>query len=187
MDEAPRLAVFSLGGTIAATAQADGTVAPAPTGQRFLEAVSQIGALGFDLEVSSFRQKPRASLAYEDLFDLAETMISAAIDAGATGVGVTQGTDTIGETPYFLDLRHDHRVPVVITGALRNPSMAGTGPANLLAAVHTAAGRPRTPHRALVVFTDDAHAASQVSKVHNTSIAAFASVIHTLITEGAAL
>lgn len=81
IEQAPRLAVFSLGGTIAMTAQAGGTVAPALTGQQLLEAVPQIGALGFDLEVSSFRQKPGASLSYDDLFDLAEA-ISAAVDAG---------------------------------------------------------------------------------------------------------
>ncbi len=158
IEQAPRLAVFSLGGTIAMTAQAGGTVAPALTGQQLLEAVPQIGALGFDLEVSSFRQKPGASLSYDDLFDLAEA-ISAAVDAGAAGVVVTQGTDTIEETSYFLDLRHDHRVPVVVTGAMRNPTMAGAdGPANLLAALQTAA-EPRTPRRALVVFADDVHAA----------------------------
>jgi L-asparaginase len=176
IDHAPRLAVFSLGGTIAMTAQNDGTVAPALTGQQLLDAVPQIAQLGYGLEVASFREKPGASLTYDDLFDLSD-YIAAAIDAGAVGVVVTQGTDTIEETAYFLDLRHDHRVPVVVTGAMRNPTMAGAdGPANLLAALQTAAA-PHTPRRALVVFGDEVHAATHVSKTHSTSITAFASGI----------
>jgi len=174
IDRASRLAVFSLGGTIAMTAQPDRTVAPALTGEQLLEAVPQIGELGLTLDVRSFRQKPGASLTYDDLFDLADA-ITRAVDAGASGVVVTQGTDTIEETVYFLDLRHDRRVPVVVTGAMRNPTMAGAdGPANLLAALQTAAA-PYTPRRALVVFADEVHAASLVSKTHSTSVAAFAS------------
>lgn len=170
------LAVFSLGGTIAMTALEDGTVAPALTGEQLLEAVPQIGELGYELRVDSFRQKPGASLTYDDLFDLSDA-IAAAVDAGARGVVVTQGTDTIEETAYFLDLRHDHRVPVVVTGAMRNPTMAGAdGPANLLTALQAAAA-PHCPRRALVAFADALHAAPHVAKTHSTSIAAFTSDI----------
>jgi L-asparaginase len=176
IDTTVRLAVFSLGGTIAMTAQRDGTVAPALTGEQLLDAVPQIKKLGYELRVESFRQKPGASLTYDDLFELSDT-IAAAVDAGATGIVVTQGTDTIEETAFFLDLRHDHRVPVVVTGAMRNPTMPGAdGPANLLTALQTAAA-PHSPRRALVAFADVMHAAPHVTKTHSTSIAAFSSDI----------
>lgn len=169
-----RIAVFSLGGTIAMTTQADGTVAPALSGEQLLEAVPQLAELGLDLDVQSFRQLPSASLTYPDLFALADA-VRAAVDSGAAGVVVTQGTDTIEETAYFLDLLHDGRAPVVVTGAMRNPSMAGAdGPANILGALH-AASSPAAPKRALVVFADEIHAAAAVSKTHSTSITAFAS------------
>ena len=175
-DTTVRLAVFSLGGTIAMTAQPDGTVAPALTGEQLLDAVPQIKELGYELQVESLRQKPGASLTYDDLFELSDT-IAAAVDAGASGVVVTQGTDTIEETAFFLDLRHDHRVPVVVTGAMRNPTMASAdGPANLLAALQAAAA-PHSPRRALVAFADALHVAPHVSKTHSTSIAAFTSHI----------
>jgi L-asparaginase len=173
-DQATRIAVLSLGGTIAMTTQADGTVAPALTAQQLLDAVPQLSGLGLELDVTSFRQLPGASLGYDDLFALSGA-ITAAVDAGARGVVITQGTDTIEETAYFLDLRHDARAPVIVTGAMRNPSMAGAdGPANILAALLVAAA-PHTPQRALVVFADEIHAANQVSKTHSTSVAAFVS------------
>ena len=52
------------------------------------------------VEVHDFRQLPGASLAFSDLLDLAATMETLAVD----GVVITQGTDTIEETSYLLDL-----------------------------------------------------------------------------------
>lgn len=172
--ERPRVAVFSLGGTIAMTAQPDGTVAPALSASDLLAAVPQLDEVDAHLEIHDFRHKPGASLSFDDLFSLAAT-IRETIEQGADGVVVTQGTDTIEETAYFLDLQCSGLAPVVVTGAMRNPTMAGAdGPANILAAVRTAADR-RTPWRSLVVFADEIHAANVVRKTHSTSVTAFTS------------
>jgi L-asparaginase len=126
-----------------------------------------------ELETVAFRQIPSGDLSFSDLIALA-AQITKRFDAGTTGVVVTQGTDTIEETSFALDLLvHDSR-PVVVTGAMRNPTLAGPdGPANLLAAVQVAASREVTGLGTLVVFNDEIHAARFVRKTHTSSPATF--------------
>ena len=89
---------------------------------------------------------------------------------------VVQGTDTLEESAYLLDLLWDRPEPVVLTGAMRNPTLAGAdGPANLLAAVSVAADPEFRDLGALVVLADEVHSARSVKKAHTTRPHAFAS------------
>jgi L-asparaginase len=171
----PRVLVFSLGGTIAMapTGQPGGGVAPRLTGADLVAAVPGLGE-GVEVLVEDFRQAPGAWLTPDDVAELAVRLSKAADDA--SGFVVTQGTDTLEETAYLLDLLYHGAAPLVLTGAMRNPSMAGAdGPANLLAAVRVAASPHARELGALVVFADQIHAARHVRKSHTTSVAAFTS------------
>lgn len=172
---ARRVVVFGLGGTIAMTSTAGGGVVPALSADQLVAAVPGLAESGISIEVQDFRRVPGASLTTDDLTALS-TAIEARLAAGTDGVVITQGTDTIEETAYLLDLTHTRPEPIVVTGAMRNPTLAGAdGPGNLLAAVQTAASIDARDLGALVVFADEIHAAARVRKTHSTSGHTFAS------------
>jgi L-asparaginase len=171
----PKVAVLSLGGTISSTQTEGGSgVAPSLTGEALVEDVLEISAVAA-VSTESFRQVPGSELTLEDLIELA-TEIEGRIDEGATGVVVTQGTDTIEETCFVLDLLVDRDAPVVVTGAMRNPTLPGAeGPANLLASVRVATGEPARGLGTMVVLNDEIHAARFVQKTHTSNPATFRS------------
>lgn len=170
-----RVVVVGLGGTIAMTTAATGGVVPSLSPEQLLDAVAGLADTGVAVDTVAFRARPGASLTFADLTELAAT-VRDHFAADATGVVITQGTDTIEETAYLLDLLHHRPEPIVVTGAMRNPTMAGAdGPANLLAAVQVAASRHTRQLGCLVVFADEIHAASHVRKTHSTSTGTFAS------------
>ncbi|GAA3348803.1 asparaginase [Amorphoplanes nipponensis] len=172
---APRVLVIALGGTIAMTAADSGGVTPSLTARQLVDAVPGLGETGIDIDVLTFRSKPGASLTIDDLTALT-TRLGDYWDAGITGVVITQGTDTIEESAYALDLLHAGPQPLVVTGAMRNPTLAGAdGPANLLAAIQVAASSAARGLGCVVVLADEIHAARRVRKTHSTSIATFAS------------
>ncbi|MEV4629310.1 asparaginase [Micromonospora sp. NPDC049523] len=174
-NDVPRVVVFGLGGTIAMTAGAAGGVVPALPADQLVAAVPGLGNTGINVEVVNFRNRPGASLTFEDLMELA-SQVRGHFDLGATGAVITQGTDTIEETAYLLDLLHDQPQPVVVTGAMRNPTLAGAdGAGNLLAAIVVAASAQARHLGSVVVLADEIHAAVRVRKTHSTSVATFAS------------
>lgn len=121
------------------------------------------------------RLVPSPHMTFGDIFDLAAAS-RAAFAAGSDGVVIAQGTDTIEEVAFGLDLLVDGDAPIIVTGAMRNASMAGVdGPANLLAAVRVASSPAARGLGTLVVMNDEIHAARFVRKTHSQSPATFVS------------
>ena len=205
----PRVAVFTLGGTIA-MAPAREAVGPAvpvhgadpavraggaePTVHRggadsaaregetasavpafsaadLLASVPGLSGIGAEITVHDFRRLPGACLSIEDVLDLAGS-VAREVAAGAAGTVVIQGTDTIEETAFLLDLVHSSDAPVVVTGAMRHPGLAGAdGPANILAAL-VAAASPRLRGMGCVVVFGDAPDPGSAGLTHRSGTGA---------------
>ncbi len=172
--EKPTVTVLALGGTIAMTKGEGAGVVPNLTGENLVAAVPGLDEIA-RVEARSFRQLPSAQLRYDDLEELADA-IRGLSGQGRRGIVVTQGTDTIEETAFALDRLLELDMPVVVTGAMRNPALPGAdGPANLLAAVQVAASEEARGHGCLVVMNDEVHAARFVRKTHTSRPDAFSS------------
>lgn len=168
----PKVTVFSMGGTISSTNAGGSGVEPTLTGEALVSDVPEIAEVA-EVSATSFRQAASGELTTEDLAELA-VEITAHIDEGAAGVVITQGTDTIEETSFVLDLLVDRDAPVVVTGAMRNPTLPGAdGPANLLASVQVAASEDARGIGTVVVLNDEIHAARFVRKTHTSNPATF--------------
>jgi len=170
----PKVTVFSLGGTISSAVAGGKGVEPTLTGEALVSDVPEIAEVA-EVSATSFRQAASGEITVDDLIELASE-IANRIDEGASGAVVTQGTDTIEETSFVLDLLVDRDAPVVVTGAMRNPTLPGAdGPANLLASIQVASSDVARGLGAVVVLNDEIHAARFVRKTHTSNPATFRS------------
>jgi L-asparaginase len=170
----PLITLVSLGGTIAMEAgDAGAGVTPRIDAAGLLRTIG--GAPAARIRTLAFRRVASAALSFADLGGLA-ALIEAEIAAGATGIIVTQGTDTIEETSFALDLTIARGAPVIVTGAMRHPGLPGAdGPANLAAAIRVAADPICRDLGVLVVMNDEIHAARFARKARTGNPAAFVS------------
>ncbi len=165
--------VLSLGGTIfmAEDARGEGARPDDDAGAHLLAAV------GGDVEL---RPRPLANTSSSDVRPHhLRTVLEharAAVDAGAAGVVLTHGTDTLEETAFLLERYWDREAPLVVTGAMRPASALGAdGPANLRDAVRAATAPSARGLGVLAVFDGHVHLADRVVKASSRGVSAFAS------------
>lgn len=173
MSALPRIALISYGGTIASAVKPGIGASPSVAVSEIAARIPELAAFELVHQPSKLVASPHMTI--DDLLDI-NAAVDAAIADGCDGVVITQGTDTVEEIAFGLDLLYRGRAPVVVTAAMRNASMAGAdGPANLLASVRVAASREARDLGVLVVVNDEIHAARFVRKSHTTNTATFRS------------
>jgi L-asparaginase len=175
MTALPHVTVISLGGTISSVRAADsGLVAPRYDATDLVAAVPELASAA-EINMIDCARLPSNDLSF-DLARKVTAEIAKAAQAGAAGVVITQGTDTIEEMSFCLDLTVAEDIPVVVTGAMRHSGLPGAdGPANLLDAVRVAAEPSARGLGVLVVLNDEIHSARTVRKAHTSSPSAFCS------------
>lgn len=173
-----RIRLITLGGTIASVPQADGSNAvPRLSAQELVAGLGGSSELdGIEVLVSDFRQTPSGDLTITDMVELAAFVTGLDDGQAVDGVVITQGTDTLEETAFLLDLMVEVALPVVLTGAMRHPGKPGAdGPANLTGALLVAASPLARSLGPVVYFAEQVHLPRFVRKVHASSVSAFQS------------
>ncbi|MBU2953675.1 asparaginase [Marinobacter sp. F3R08] len=170
------LVLISLGGTIASLPGSSGrAVAGALSGKELMDKL-QIKSNG-PVEVITLCQKPSNAITTADLLQLRRLCIDLSQREDVAGLVVSQGTDTLEDTAYFLDTSLELAdTAIVVTGAQRVPYAPGSdaGP-NLRDALKVAGAAQARGAGTLVVFNEEIHAANAVRKLSSYQLNGFGS------------
>ncbi len=168
--------LISLGGTIASLPDSSGrAIAGALSGKELLDTL-KIESDG-PVEVITLLQKPSNALTTADLLQLRTLCLEQAERPEVAGLVVSQGTDTLEDTAYFLDTTLALTdTALVVTGAQRVPYAPGSdaGP-NLRDAIKVAGSTEARGAGTVVVFNEEIHSAASVRKVSSYQLNGFAS------------
>jgi L-asparaginase len=174
-----RIAIVFTGGTISMRIDpvAGGNV-PTLGGAALLATVPGLTAIA-DLVPIDRGLIPASHFTFDALFGLSQAVEAALARDDIDGAVVVQGTDTIEETSFFLDLLHAGPKPIVVTGAMRSASAPDyDGPANLTAAVRVASDPAVRPADVgvVVVLAGTIESADDVTKTHASAFDTFQSL-----------
>ncbi|WP_297323399.1 asparaginase [uncultured Bartonella sp.] len=170
----PTIAIGALGGTIAMVEGKTTGIEPQLSAQMLVKSVPELSGCA-KIHAETLAKLPSCSLTFAELF-AALAWARTQLDNGASGVVLTQGTDTLEETSFFLSLYWDRQEPLVVTGAMRPPMAAGAdGPANILSSVIVAKDKNSKNRGVLVVMNDEIHSPYWVRKSHSLKVETFQS------------
>jgi L-asparaginase len=170
------IVIVFTGGTISMRHDsALGGAVPALSGRDILAAVRGVEAVA-DVEVDDFGSFPGPHMSPARMWALRGRVLDHLDRGDVEGVVITHGTDTLEESAYLIARSSVTEKPIVFTGAMRAASDLGwDGPANLIAAVRTAASTEACGQGVLVVMGERIFAGADVTKSHTQMLDAFES------------
>jgi L-asparaginase len=170
------IVIVFTGGTISMRHDsALGGAVPALSGRDILAAARGVEAVA-DVEVDDFGSFPGPHMSPARMWALRGRVLEHLDRGDVEGVVITHGTDTLEESAYLIARSSVTEKPIVFTGAMRAASDLGwDGPANLIAAVRTAASAEACGQGVLVVMGERIFAGDDVTKSHTHMLDAFES------------
>ncbi len=179
--EAPRrrLALLALGGTIAGVSKSSteyaGYTAAVTDISEIVRAVPALGKVA-SIQARQLLQVASQDMTQEHLMVLGKEVNRLLANDDCQGVVITQGTNTLEETAFFLNLVVNSAKPVVVTGAMRPAtSLSADGPMNLYRAAVVAASEDAVGRGVMVVMNDQVFGARDVHKTDTMTVDSFKS------------
>jgi L-asparaginase len=172
----PVVHFIATGGTIAMKVDpVTKGVVPAISGDDLMQTVPDAARYA-TIEVNNFSNMPANYVEPKWWSRLTKAVDDALARPEVSGVVIAQGTDTMEETAYWLDLTVKSDKPVVMIGAQRNASAADfDGPRNLLNAIRIATTPEARDKGVMVAMNHQINAARNVTKTHTANVETFKS------------
>lgn len=171
----PIVHLIGTGGTIAGKLRSSGEIRPELSVSQLLERIP-IAAKHALVRAEDFLQVSSSAVGLPEMLALAHRIDALLTDPRVSGAVVTHGTTTLEQSAYLLDTVLQQESPVVLTGAMRNPTLpSDDGPINLLNSIQVAACPRSRGLGVLVVMNGYIHAARDVVKSHSNSVNGFQS------------
>ena len=172
----PRIVIYTTGGTIqCAKDELSGKVSPALTGVQILERLTALKD-HFSMEIIEIFNMPGSDLTLEDGLELSRSLSLTQQRDDIDGIVVLQGTDTMDEIPFFINVTVRCRIPVVFTGSMKSSHDLYSDALGNVFGAATVACDPRSVGRGvLVYFNETIFSADDVNKYHSCRIDAFRS------------
>jgi L-asparaginase len=146
---------------------------PRLTGEELLATLPEIGSIA---RVHVDEANPHEVATLEDLCRLASRAEGLLRLPDVDGLILVQGTNSLEETAYFLNLAVHSTKPIVVTGAQRPyTALSSDGPVNLLDAVRVASASETHGKGVVVVTNGEINAARDVTKTSTYRLHAFRS------------
>lgn len=178
-NQLPRVRIIATGGTIAgkgtSSTQMIGYKAGVMSVEEMVAGLPELGSCA-QLSAEQVASVPGNEMTDAIVLQTARR-VQAAVDCpDIDGVVVTQGTDCIEETSYFLNLTIKSSKPIVVAGAMRPANvLSSDAQMNLLNAVQLAGSKEAGGRGVLVVLNDQINAARDVTKTNTNSVETFQS------------
>ncbi len=179
MKSKPRIAVVGTGGTIAGTGtEGDARTSYACSVLTIADVIATCPGLDGRAELcpEQFMQLGSENFTTTHMLTIAKRMSELVSSDEFDAVIVTQGTDTIEENAYFLNLTVKTTKPIVVVGSMRPPYAVGSdAQSNLYDAVCVATSELSRGLGVLVVANSEVHSARDVIKANSFKLEAFRS------------
>ena len=168
------IVIVFTGGTISMRHDASlGGAVPVLSGRDILAAARGVEEVA-EVEVDDFGAFPGPHMSPGRMWALRSHVLNHLDRENVNGVVIAHGTDTLEESAYLLARSSITEKPIVFTGAMRAASDLGwDGPANLIAAVRTAASKEACGQGVLVVMGERIFTGADVTKTHTHTLDAF--------------